>query len=148
VYIDKDVPFLHLLQTLEDINDLELTILKCHLLIEEALTDILVSKAESPKYILEARLTFANKLQIARAMTDTSCEPWVWSAISMLNKTRNRLAHNLTSSEVEEDVDKFVAFIKSNQPMWAAEMLKVQHREFFWAVYVVFDKTKVIVGVQ
>ncbi len=146
--MDKDVPILHLLQTLEDINDLELTILKCHLLIEEALTDILASKAQSPKYILEARLTFANKLQLARAMSDKSCEPWVWSAISMLNKTRNRLAHNLTSSEVEDDIDKLVVFIKSNQSIWAAEMFKVQHKEFFWAVFVVFKEIRNLAGVQ
>ncbi|MBE3714144.1 hypothetical protein HJ190_23140 [Vibrio parahaemolyticus] len=146
--MDKDVPILHLFQTLENINDFELTILKCHLLVEEALTELLADKSESPKYILEARLTFANKLQISRALTDTSCEPWVWTAISMLNKTRNRLAHNLTSSEVEADVAKFVSFIQSNQPMWPADMLDVRNRDFFWAVFVVFKEIRSVVGVE
>ncbi|MCS0413217.1 hypothetical protein BTO03_25065 [Vibrio parahaemolyticus] len=146
--MDKDVPILHLFQTLENINDFELTILKCHLLVEEALTELLANKSESPKYILEARLTFANKLQISRALADTSCEPWVWAAISMLNKTRNRLAHNLTSSEVEADVAKFVSFIQSNQPMWPADMLDVRNRDFFWAVFVVFKEIRSVVGVE
>ncbi|WP_318399787.1 hypothetical protein [Photobacterium leiognathi] len=146
--MDKDVPILHLFQTLENINDFELTILKCHLLVEEALTELLADKSESPKYILEARLTFANKLQISRALADTSCEPWVWTAISMLNKTRNRLAHNLTSSEVEADIAKFVSFIQSNQPMWPADMLDVRNRDFFWAVFVVFKEIRFVVGVE
>ncbi|MBE7215950.1 hypothetical protein MK852_16145 [Shewanella benthica] len=146
--MDKDVPFLCVLQTLEDINDLELTILKCHLLIEGALTDVIVSKAESPKYIMEARLTFSNKHQLARAMYDGACESWVWAAISMLNKTRNRLAHNLTSKNVEDDINKFVFFVKENQPMWGGDVLSVKHRDFFWAVFVVLKAVRDIVDIE
>ena len=62
----KEVPFLYLAEVLADINDLELTLLKSHLLVEEALTDAISMKADNPKYIYEARLTFSNKTNLVR----------------------------------------------------------------------------------
>ncbi|OZS41871.1 hypothetical protein, partial [Photobacterium sanguinicancri] len=119
-----------------------------HLLVEEALTDALIFKAENPKYIVEARLTFANKYKMVRAFYDHSCESWIWTSISMLNKTRNRLAHNLSPQEVEEDINQFILFVKNNQPMWVDGMLTVNHSNFFWAIFLIFSEIRSLTSIE
>jgi hypothetical protein len=144
----KDVPFLQLFNLLSEINDLELTLLKSHLLVEEALTEAIVAKAEQPKYILEARLTFANKFNLVRSFYGSSCEPSVWKALNLLNKSRNQLAHNLTTDEINEHINVFVGHVKNHEKLWCADLIKAQHKDFFWAVYLVYKEIRELTGTE
>ena len=132
-----ETPFLKLFDTLSGLTDLELILLKVHLLIEEELTDAIMKKVESPAYLLNARLTFSNKASLARAHYDKQVKPWVWGSITKLNNIRNRLAHRLTNEEIVSEMDSFVELVQNNQPYRVTEGIKLEHPEFFWVSYLV-----------
>ena len=138
-------PFLELVDVLENINDIELSLLKCHLLIEKELERIVLIGAEKPKYISESRLTFSNKIALVRSFHNSKCESWVWGAINKLNKVRNLMAHNLSSAQIESEVYSYTALLKNEEKIWPADLLKVKHADFFWAVYLVLGKLRGIV---
>ncbi|MDO7085561.1 hypothetical protein WNY51_18380 [Pseudocolwellia sp. AS88] len=140
-----DNPFLELVDVLENINDIELSLLKCHLLIEKELERIALIGAEKPKYISESRLTFSNKIALVRSFHNSKCESWVWGAINKLNKVRNLMAHNLSSAEIDSEISSYTALLKIEEEIWPAELLKVKHADFFWAVYLVLGKLRGIV---
>jgi len=79
-------PLIRFMEHLPRNGDVELTTLKCHLLIEELLNKIISKNAASPKYIGQADLRFIQKMYLARAFAKTGIEPWVWGAIKKLNK--------------------------------------------------------------
>ncbi|MEO3684034.1 hypothetical protein ABHN84_17320 [Shewanella vesiculosa] len=143
--MEFDSPFLELVNVLEDINDIELSLLKCHLLIEKELERVVIIGAEKPKYISESRLTFSNKIALVRSFHNSRCEAWVWGAINKLNKVRNLMAHNFSSAEIENEITSFTTLIKNEEDIWPAELLKVKHADFFWAVFLVLDKLRGIV---
>jgi hypothetical protein len=140
--MEFESPFLDLVNVLEDINDIELSLLKCHLLIEKELERVVLIGAEKPKYISESRLTFSNKAALVRSFHNSKCEPWVWGAITKLNKVRNLLAHNLSSAEIENEIASYTSLLKNEEKIWPANLLKVKHADFFWAVFLVLSKLR------
>ena len=90
------------------ITDLELAVLKIHLVIEEAL-----------RYLLEARLRVSegslDKLKL-RVNFDTKCKlalvglgyVHLFRGIQALNKARNALAHSVESADVQKQLAIFV----------------------------------------
>ena len=143
--MEFDNSFLDLVQVLEDINDIELSLLKCHLLIEQELDRVLLIGSEKPKYISESRLNFSNKIALVRAFHDSKCEPWVWGALSKLNKVRNLMAHNLSSTEIEIEITAYTILLKNEEKIWPAELLKVKHPDFFWSVFLILSKLRSII---
>ncbi|MBU2881995.1 hypothetical protein KO525_05285 [Psychrosphaera sp. B3R10] len=143
--MEFDNSFLDLVKVLEDINDIELSLLKCHLLIEQELDRVALIGAEKPKYISESRLTFSNKIALVRAFHDSKCESWVWGALNKLNKVRNLMAHNLSSTEIEIEITAYTILLKNEEKIWPAELLKVKHPDFFWAVFLILSKLRGIV---
>lgn len=91
------------------IEDTTLIVLKGHLLIEEMLNDILYNSSALPKYIDEAKLSFYQKVMIARSFDpkgDASNE--LWRSLEVLNSLRNQLAHHLEPKDIEDRIDKFI----------------------------------------
>lgn len=131
-------------------GDSELALLKAHLLIEEALMTIICSTAEQPKYIEELRLTFAQKISLARGFCALENEEWVWGALHLLNKARNELGHRLSIGEVQTKVDDFVRFVESERGAPHASLLGGTFSPFHWAAARVFmvlaSKTKLGLG--
>jgi hypothetical protein len=72
-------------------------VLKGHLLIEEALNGIISNFVFHSEHIGEARLSFAQKVNLARSMSDRENENPMWRIGTALNSLRNELAHNLES---------------------------------------------------
>jgi hypothetical protein len=70
-------------------------VLKGHLVIEERITAAIETFVWHPEYIDRARLTFAHKMQLARAMSMDHSENSMWDLIDKLNALRNKLAHSL-----------------------------------------------------
>ena len=93
---------------LPDGSDLTLLVLKGHLLVEESLDQLIGSSCPAPKYLLDARLTFAVKMRIARALTDHLLYPGYWDLIRALNKIRNGLAHKLDNPALEAALRDFM----------------------------------------
>ncbi|MES9902047.1 MAG: hypothetical protein ABW168_05110 [Sedimenticola sp.] len=132
-------PLLRFMETLPKSGDVELTLLKCHLLVEEELTNIIYKSHKNPKYIKDARLSFSQKTKLARASNDISHSAWVWKGLELLNKTRNELAHNLTSHEIENKLEAFISHMKKSGPEWPKEAISGKFTNFHWAAFVAYN---------
>jgi len=97
----------------------ELTVvLKGHLLIEEQLRAITRVLMANPQYFDKARLTFANALQLARAVAGHFNKGACWSAAEKLNSLRNQLAHQAEPSTPAELYEPFFSVCES-EPVWS-----------------------------
>jgi len=93
-------------------GDPTFSILKTHLLIEELLRTYLERQCAHPTVMRNAKLTYAQILQIARAFCPNVDEDyWVWKAMGDLNKLRNELAHKLEPAEFDKKVETYSEFI-------------------------------------
>lgn len=84
---------------METVDDVIHVLLKGHLLIEESLSDVLDQYVFHREHLEEARLTFAQKAQVARALCLRKNSFGEWDLISAINALRNDLAHKLNSPE-------------------------------------------------
>jgi hypothetical protein len=69
--------------------------LKGHLVIEEKITSAIDKFVFHPEYLDDARLTFAQKLLFARALSLDEHTNSMWDLLARLNKLRNTLSHSL-----------------------------------------------------
>jgi hypothetical protein len=108
---------------LPDGKDLTLLVLKGHLLVEEALDDLITAACPDPRAILDRkpRVRFALKARIAEAFTAHLIYPGLWPMIAALNTLRNELAHNLDSPELK---GKLVTFMRAR-----TKHLKLLHEQ-------------------
>ena len=118
-------------------GDIELAILKCHLLIEELLTKILNDKATDPSFIEKANLSFYQKVSLVRSTGALSVWTWLWDVIGKLNKIRNELAHNLTVIDITTKCEDFIKIVEQKQGTIKEEMYSQKFGRFqLSAVYV------------
>ena len=94
-------------------GDKELSLLKCHLLVEELLTLIIERNMKRPEFLQDINLSFHHKLVLAQGFTGGSRHEWVWKAIAALSVARNALAHNLDKKVVDEKLEKFMNCVES-----------------------------------
>jgi hypothetical protein len=88
---------------LNGITDGTLLTLKAHLLLEEALFEVVSAKCAQPQFFETANLSFHQQMQMARALCGVPRDDekrsgqldMFWEATKALNTLRNRLAHNL-----------------------------------------------------
>ncbi len=78
-----------------ELNDVDLIFLKGHLLIEEVLTIIIENYVWHSKFLQLSKLTFYQKIQIARSISLDESENDMWKLIEAINTYRNKLAHSL-----------------------------------------------------
>lgn len=101
--------FIRLLPT---IDDPALVVLKGHLLIEELLNDIIENCCDLPQHVSEAKLSFIQKLKLARALVGKNMkgenvdEPW--RSLEELNSLRNKLAHHIEPRDLDKKIDAFI----------------------------------------
>ena len=131
-------PLIRFMEHLPKSRDVELTILKCHLLIEELLHKIIAKNAKNPKYIDSAKLRFIQKMYLARAFTKDGIKPWVWGAIKKLNETRNKLAHGLSTDEIKAEYEAFIKVVESATGVPEDNLVNVNFSRFHWAAFKIF----------
>jgi hypothetical protein len=92
------------------------TVLRSHLFIEQLLEAMLVPWFAQPKYLDEARLSFSQKLHLARGLNVRHPDEPIWRAIAALNVLRNDFAHRLTSTQREQKTRTFIEVTRSDYP--------------------------------
>lgn len=132
-------PMIRFFEHLPRNGDVELSILKTHLLIEELLTRVITRAAKNPSAIEEANLGFAQKMQLARAFSNLAREAWLWDALQALNQTRNKLAHGLSATEIQQRCDAFIEIVEKFQGIPTDEILSPTFGRFHWAAFKVFS---------
>lgn len=90
-------------------NDLTLVALKGHLLVEEALDEIIAIACSEPKHLENQNLPFRFKPILARALFGHLLWPGLWPLIEGLNTVRNNLAHHLDSPRLQQQVIRFLS---------------------------------------
>jgi hypothetical protein len=98
-------------------TDLTLIALKGHLLLEEALDDLIRFYCTQPEHLSDARLHFADKVKLARALSGHLAWTGLWPLSDALNKVRNELAHNLDSPRLNERVQRFMRLRRELAPV-------------------------------
>lgn len=90
-------------ENLEPIEDIELVLLKGHLVIEQLITELLELSLEESNRLQSIRPMFNNKLEIYLAIEGNSIiSEGLEKAIKGLNSLRNKLAHNLNHPGFDE----------------------------------------------
>jgi hypothetical protein len=79
--------------------------LKGHLVIEEKITVAIEKFVFHPNHLEDTRLTFAQKLAIARSFSLDESENSMWNLVAMLNKLRNTLSHSLEGAPRAKAMD-------------------------------------------
>lgn len=102
-----------ILTHIPDEADINLVILKGHLIIEEELNECLSLKVTSPSDIQDARLSFNQLMFITKAHYKKENNAWCWGALKKLNKVRNSLSHNLEPEDLYINLTAFIELIES-----------------------------------
>jgi hypothetical protein len=111
-------------QLMSDPGGLTTTILKGHLLIEEQLRDIIEAAVQDHRYVEKARLSFIQRLNIARAIAGHFNNSVVWEATVQLNAIRNRLAHKAEASLAPDLLSEFFSICESDTKFDAATQVE------------------------
>jgi hypothetical protein len=85
------------------LQDLTLIVLKGHLLIEEQLEYFMDQAARAPEQLRDARLTYAQKLQLVRALSGMNGEELDFA--KAINGIRNGLAHRAEVKDLPNRID-------------------------------------------
>ncbi len=112
-------------EQLAEVDELAQVILKGHLLIENALENIIGLIFFHPDHVFDAGVRFHQKVQIARAYALRKNTNPIWSVIEAINTARNAIAHNLTGPKR----DKAVARLRSIFIREASPELTKQHTD-------------------
>lgn len=85
--------------------------LKAHLRIESLLDEIINMFVFHPEFILKARLTFAQKIKLARSISLDQSKDSVWGIIILLNNIRNDAIHNIELKNKGKYIKKLDLFM-------------------------------------
>ena len=87
------------------VKDPTVIILRGHLLIENLLDQLIAANLTNANAIQNARLTFFQKLCLAKGIVGSSSEDGRWKPIEELNKLRNMISHNLPDETMCKKLD-------------------------------------------
>lgn len=97
-------------------TNLEYALLKCHLIVEYALTQFIRGSAHVLVESQAIRFTFAQKIEVAYLMGFGVNEPWAIPAVELLNKVRNQAAHRFDINRKE--VDEMLRIVSEDYPVF------------------------------
>lgn len=100
--------FRRFLQLLPHGKDVDLVILKAHLLIEEQLRHIIDERVRNRDALDDARLGFHQCACLVEAFFPPDFEPSLWQAVKKLNKIRNKIAHEIEPTALQNTLDDLV----------------------------------------
>jgi hypothetical protein len=90
-----------LLERVQKINDLILTVLKKHLILEHFMNEFL--DASRKKY--DDELSFAKKAALCKELKPAEIDPSIWEVLTKANQLRNKIAHTLDEAEIKSKTD-------------------------------------------
>ena len=98
-------------------SDLTLIALKGHLLVDEALDDLMRFYCRQPEHLDDVEIRFQVKARLARALSGHIVWTGLWPLIDALNSVRNDLAHRLESPKLRDRVIKFLKLRRELAPL-------------------------------
>jgi hypothetical protein len=118
-------------------NDIELVLLKGHILIEEQVRLLIDRRVRNPEALRESscQLDCAQAMQLARAFFPPDYQSWLWKALAKLNKMRNDIAHKILSRQ--SLADRIAAWVDSVPS--GADGFTDKKLQFEYTMWQVFD---------
>src|ERR1700682_6792678 len=89
-------------------KELELVVLKAHLLMEEKIILLGDGRTKNPTALKEAKLESFHRICLAQSFFPADHQPWLWKALKRLNALRNQIAHEVDPKGVEDKIEDFV----------------------------------------
>jgi hypothetical protein len=117
--VRKDVEHFQESVGLKSGADIQMVLLKGHLLIEELLEKFIESKLPDPKHLAEGRFTFHQRLVLAQALharPDLFGYGWVWGAARTLNTLRNQMVHQMAPEGFDRKMEEFMSTVERQLP--------------------------------
>jgi hypothetical protein len=96
-------------------NKENLVILKGHLYLEESLNFIIENFVYHPDFLNKAKLSFSQKLNIARSMSLNEQANSMWMLIEKINTLRNDFSHRLESEKRKQIIQDIASLYKQIQ---------------------------------
>jgi hypothetical protein len=110
-------------QHLNEIDEPALVVLKGHLILEGVLDNILATIFFNPGYLSDARLSFSQKVRIARAYCLNKDSLPIWNLILAINTLRNEAAHSLGAATRVRKMDALrQAYLADSSPQRRKEL--------------------------
>jgi hypothetical protein len=110
-----------LLERVQKINDLILTVLKNHLVVEQFMNEFLDSSGKK-----HDDLTFAKKAMQCEELNPAEIDTPIWTVLDAANKLRNKIAHTLDQTQIRRKMDKlraaYLAALTPTQAKGAEEL--------------------------
>ena len=104
--------FERFLKLLPQGKELDLVILKAHLLVEEQLNFLIAGRLKTPSVLLnEERFESHYRIRLAQSLFESDFQPWLWKSLVQLNRLRNRVAHSLTPKGIDDIIDDLIQSI-------------------------------------
>ena len=130
-------------EDLVKINDIELTTLKIHLVLEDALKCLLASRLKTNEDVFfDSSIGFKTLVEIALAGVTND---HLRGALRSLNTARNQMSHCVESNEFNEKLEIFVreiGYMLGRKTVWPADLnerLRLLREAFDDAAYEIFD---------
>jgi len=133
--------FQRFLKLLPHGKDLDLVILKAHLLIEEQLRQLISERLKNPTSLDDARLEFHQCILLAQALFQPDFQSWLWTSLVKLNKIRNAIAHNLKPKGLSDRIGNLI----QSFPSGFAETASDQQTRFEFTLWSMFDAVSSLV---
>jgi hypothetical protein len=92
-----------MIERVNHFNDMMLTVLKNHLVVEQFMNEFLMSSGE------KADGKFVDKIQHCENLKPQDIEPPIWKVLNTGNQLRNKIAHTLDRAEIKKKVDEMRA---------------------------------------
>ena len=109
------------------VDEMVHVLLKGHLLLEEALALIIDQHVFHRENLADARLSFAQKLNVARSLCLRKNNLGEWELVAAINGLRNDLAHRLNSPDRGKKLDKVKAvYFREAAEFGRIEVIKAQ----------------------
>lgn len=107
-----------------DVDDIIISILKGHLLIEKQLFALITVEAVKPQALKNSRLTFHQTLSVAESLHWYKNDEWVWHSCRKLNSIRNSLSHELELSNINRNIKEFLKIVENRYPPHGKKRVK------------------------
>jgi hypothetical protein len=104
------------LEVLPHGKELDLVILKAHLLIEEQINLVIDNNVQNPKALKAIKLTCFQKILLAQALLPIEIDKRFWVAAEKLNNIRNLIAHNISDKGLNHKIDDFITSVPADWP--------------------------------
>ncbi|KGO98676.1 hypothetical protein [Novilysobacter defluvii] len=114
--MDPDRLFASLERHLRTKDDIEMILLKGHLILEQALNQMLLGYIKSEKGLSELNLMFAKKLDLLVALSGQSYGADEIAQLREINRIRNKLAHQLDFTDFHGDLKRWACHVVGYTP--------------------------------